>query len=90
MEEEILKYSVVIISSLAVTIVTLAFYIKHLHSKHSRDQNENLIKMTEAMIGNKSAIENHTRVNDELKVLIHSATQNILELKFKNGGKRTK
>lgn len=88
MEEVILKYSVIIVSGLVGAIVALAFYVRHLHSKHSRDQNENLIKMTEAMIGNKSAIENHTRVNDELKVLIHSVSQNILELKFKNGGKR--
>lgn len=80
-------YLITAITTLAAVTVTLALYIKHLHSKYTKDQNENLLKMTEAMLGNKAAIESNTDINKEVKELMHTVNTNILEIKF-NGNKK--
>lgn len=80
-------YLLTAISTLAAVTVTLALYIKHLHGKYVKDQNENLLKMTEAMLSNKAAIESQTDINREVKELMHTVNTNILEIKF-NGNKK--
>ncbi len=68
--------------SLVSAIVFLYMRGEQIHRKYSDMANQNLLKMTEAMLGNKAALENNTDINKEVKDLIHTVNTNILEIKF--------
>lgn len=63
-------YFITAIGSLVTTIVALALYIKHLHKKYTSDQNENLLKVSGAMVDNAKANEHLANAIDDLKLVV--------------------
>lgn len=77
-------YLIVAIGSLTTAVVTLWFKNERLHKRYHDIANENLVKMTQTMTDNKRVVEANIHVTNEVKDLLHSVNENILELKFKN------
>lgn len=75
------------ITSLVGGIIFMYFDSKKIHKKYADISNENLLKMTTAMLTNSDAIKSNTAINKEVKDLMHTVNHNILEIKFKNGKK---
>lgn len=63
-------YFISAIGSLVTTIVALALYVKHLHKKYTSDQNENLLKVSTAMVDNAKANEHLANAIDDLKLVV--------------------
>lgn len=66
------NYFITTILTLAGVVTTLALYIRHLHTKYTRDQNENLLKMTDAFVKNAHTSEHLANSIDNLpdKILV--------------------
>lgn len=60
-----------VMTPLVTGLVALAIYIKNLHHTHAKEQKENLVTMTTAIVTNSKVIENNTemvkKVFDKLK-----------------------
>lgn len=63
-------YFLTAICSLATTIVALGLYIKQMHKKYISDQNENVLKVTGAMVDTAKANEHLANAIDDLKILV--------------------
>lgn len=84
---QIIAIFITTIISLVGAIVVLYFRGEKNHRKNSELMSQNLLNMTNAMNSNTNAINNQTETNKELKQLVHTVNNNILEIKFKNGKK---
>lgn len=65
-----ITYLLTAIGSLAALIVTLLLYIKTIHKKYINDQNENVLKVTGAMVDTAKANEHLANAIDDLKILV--------------------
>lgn len=61
-----IKLAAVVIGPLLTGVITLAIYIKNIHVTHAKEQKENLVTMTTAIVTNSEVIKNNTAMVEKL------------------------
>lgn len=85
---QIIATLVGVIVSLVGGVVFLYFRGEKLHRRYNQESNTNLLNMTKAMVETKSAINNNTAVNSEVKALLHTLNNNVIEIKVNGRNKK--